>query len=401
MTATIPRKAPVKASAQDFRPDPHAGFARYRPVCGVVDIDGMATIVRHADAVTLMTDARTRQMETEALTLRGITDGALHAFYANSLLQSNPPAHAKRRAPLTRAFAFKLIQALRPQIRKLVDEMLDELEDNREVDFLDAVASPLPARLIADILGIPRGDVPDFAAKVYVMTRGLGSFREEDFPAIEAAATELYRYVERVLEARRRDPRDDFLSAYLDRIDDDGFLSEAETLMQIVSVIIGGSDTTRFGLTSTLAGLLQRRPQWEALCADPTLAPAAVMEGLRFEPPVGSIGRVVIEPLEVDGIALAPGTLLSLSILSGQRDETIFSDPDAFDIGRQDHPRWSLSFGHGAHRCVGEALARAEMEEALIALTRRAPLMRLAGDPPIAKGHTGIRGITSMRVAWN
>ena len=145
---------------------------------------------------------------------------------------------------------------------------------------------------------------------------------------------------------------------------------------------------------------MQRRPQWEALGSDPALVPGAVLEGLRFEPPVGAIGRVVTAPVEIDGVALKPGTVVNLSILSGQRDETVFAEPDVFDIERRDHPRWSLSFGHGAHRCVGEALARAEMEEALIALSQRLPGLRLAGDPPIAKGHTGIRGITGMRVAW-
>lgn len=401
MTTTAARKRPTKVDPDSFRPDPHAGYARYRPVSGVLEIGGgFPTVVRYADIMALMTDTHTRQLETEALAFRGIIEGSLFDFYANSLLLSNAPAHARRRAPLSRAFAFRLIQDLRPHIRALVCEMLDEIETDGEADFLAALASPLPARLIADILGIPRQQAPEFAAKVYTMTRGLGGFRDEDFPAIEAAAAELMGYVEELLDARRREPREDFLSSYLARVDEDGTLSPIETLMQIVSVIIGGSDTTRFGLTSTVSQLLQRRPQWEALGSDPALVPGAVLEGLRFEPPVGAIGRVVTAPVEIDGVALKPGTVVNLSILSGQRDETVFAEPDVFDIERRDHPRWSLSFGHGVHRCVGEALARAEMEEALIALSQRLPGLRLAGDPPIAKGHTGIRGITAMKVAW-
>jgi cytochrome P450 len=293
-----------------------------------------------------------------------------------------------------------MIQDLRPHIRALADRLIDGLAGRGGADFLADFAAPLPARLIAGILGIPEAEAADFAAKVYTMTRGLGSFRDEDLPEIETAASGLIGYVERQLADRRRAPRDDFLSTYIARVDEDGALDETETLIQIVSVIIGGSDTTRFGLTSTLSQLLQRPDQWEALRADPALAPGAVLEGLRFEPPVGSIGRVVTQPVEIDGVLLTPGSLLSLSFVSGQRDETVFSDPHAFDIARRDHPRWSLSFGHGAHRCVGEALARAEMEEALIALSQRLPDLRLAGDPPTPKGHSGIRGITAMPVAW-
>lgn len=401
MTTTAARKRPTKVDPDDFRPDPHAGFARHRPLSGVLQIGaGFPTVVRYADIMALISDTHTRQLETEALVYRGIAEGSLFDFYANSLLLSNAPAHARRRAPLSRAFAFRLIQDLRPHIRALVGGMLDEIGTRGETDFLAAFASPLPARLIADILGIPREEAPDFAAKVYTMTRGLGGFRDEDFPAIEAAAADLMRYVENLLAERRREPREDFLSSYLARVDEDGTLSPIETLMQIVSVIVGGSDTTRFGLTSTVSQLLQKRAQWEALTADPALAPGAVLEGLRYEPPVGAIGRVVTVLVEIDGVRLEPGTVVNLSILSGQRDETVFAEPHVFDVGRQDHPRWSLSFGHGVHRCVGEALARAEMEEALIVLSQRLPGLTLAGDPPVAKGHTGIRGITAMPVAW-
>ena len=100
------------------------------------------------------------------------------------------------------------------------------------------------------------------------------------------------------------------------------------------------------------------------------------------------------------GVPLEPGTILSLSMLSAQRDPAVFAEPDRFDIARTDHPRWNVSFGHGPHRCLGEALARAEMEEALKVITARAPRLEIVGDPPHGKGFTGIRGITPMTVAW-
>lgn len=398
----LPLAEPLPADPDDFRMDLHAGYAKYRPLAAVISFGaGFPVVTRFSDVTGLMTDPRTRQLQTEGLAMRGIASGALHEFYSNALLLSNPPDHARRRAPLQRAFAHRLIQELRPRIRALVDEILDVVEADGGTDFRDAVASPLPARLTAEILGAPRDDAPKFAAMVYAMGRGLADFGLDDFPDIERAAGDLRAYVEDLLRQRRVEPRDDFLTGYLRRVEETGDFTSAETLMQIVALIIAGSDTTRFGLTALLGLLLSRRDQWEKLRADPAaLAPGAVLEALRFEPPVGSIGRVVTEPLEVGGIPVAPGTILNLSIISAQRDETVFADPQRFDIARDDHPRWSLSFGFGAHRCLGEALARAEMEETLIVLAERFPRLRLAGQLPETRGHSGIRTISGLPVSW-
>jgi cytochrome P450 len=385
-----------------FRPDPHAGFAKCRPIAGVIDVGTSTPIItRHADVSNLMTDPRTRQLETEALELKGITSGALYSFYANSMLVSNSPTHEHRRSPAVRAFAFKLIQAWRPRIRALVNDLLNTRLNDGEMEFVEAIASPLPSRIIAEILGAPERDAPHFASMVYKMSRGLGDFRESEFPEIEANTAKLIAYVERLLNDRRPHPSGDFLSDYIKRVDEAGELSEAETLIQIVSLIIAGSDTTRTGLTMLLSLLLRHRDQWDAVCADPGRAADAVTEALRYEPPVGAIGRVVTQRLAVDGVALEPGTVLSLSILSAQRDEAAFRQPQSFNMNRTDHPKWSVSFGFGPHRCLGEALARAEMEEALIAVTQRLPKLEILGDPPIAKGHSGIRGITKMRIGWS
>ncbi len=383
----------------EFRPDPRAGYARYRPRTAMIDIGGvLPVVIRHADCAAMMTDPRTRQAETEVLEQRGITGGALYRFFANSLLLSNPPDHGRRRAPLARTFAAKLIEAWRPRIRDLVGELIDRAAAQGEFDFLDSIAEPLPSRLIADILGAPREDAPRFAAMVYEMSRGLGGFRVENFAPIEAAAEALTGYVEDLLDRRRREPGDDFLTHYLQRVSAEGGLDDSETLIQVVTLIVGGSDTTRFALTALVGLLLDHPEQWQALCADPGLVRGAVLEGLRYEPSVGSIGRTVVEPMDVDGMTLDEGSVVQISILSAQRDEAVYAEPDRFDITRADHPRWSISFGHGAHRCLGEALARAEIEETISVLSARLPDLRLAGPPPAPMGHMGIRGISPLQV---
>jgi hypothetical protein len=394
-------QSPLAADPGAFRPDPHAGFAKYRRRAGLLHIGSPVPVVtRYADVTALMSDPRTRQSETEPLELRGVTSGALHAFYANSMLFSNGPVHGKRRAPLARTFAHKLIQAWRPHIAALVGNLLNAVKtDNGDVDFLDAIAAPLPSRLIAEVLGAPPADAPEFAANVYTMSRGLGGFRPSDFAQIERAAADLSTYVKSLLDARRQSPRNDVLTDYLARVRDADHLSEVETLIQIVTLIIAGSDTTRFGLAMLVKLLLENPEQWAAVCDRPReRAPSAVLEALRLEPSVGSIGRVTTEPLEIDGYHVPTGSILILSMLSAQRDETRFADADRFDIERSDHPQWSLAFGLGPHRCLGEALARAELEEALIVLATRWPDLRLVMAPE-PKGYTGIRGLTGMRVA--
>jgi cytochrome P450 family 103 len=130
------------------------------------------------------------------------------------------------------------------------------------------------------------------------------------------------------------------------------------------------------------------------------LIPGAVAEAMRYEPSVGSIPRFTVEEIEVDGYLVPRNAILSVSTLSAMRDESLYADPDRFDMTRADHPRRHLVFGGGVHRCLGESLAKAELEEGLAAITARTPGLRVVGEPPRLIGHSGIRRMTGMNVAW-
>jgi hypothetical protein len=177
-------------------------------------------------------------------------------------------------------------------------------------------------------------------------------------------------------------------------------LSEDEIRTQIVGLILAGSDTTRGSLCMTLAYLLQHTDQWSAFCDDPDgLKRAAVDEGLRFDPVIMGIPRIVVRDFDIDGYRIPAGTPLTISVPSALRDPSVYADPDRFNIFRKDHPRWHPIFGAGAHRCVGEALARAEMEEALATIARLAPGTRLIGAfPRLAPG--AIRQVDRMEVEF-
>ncbi len=389
-------------SLEELGTNPHPAFKRLRETAPFFQMPlGGIFVLRYKDVDALFTDPRTRQVETEAMELRGVMDGPLYDIFKHGMLFANGEVHARRRAPFSKTFAFRLIQALRPRITALVNTLIDEHAETREMDFLEDFAKALPARMICDILGAPKEDVPRFIQWVEWAARGIAIFDDKDLPQINDGVDRLFAFVRGLLDERRANPRDDFLTDYVRAVDAAGNLSPEETYVNVAGVILAGSDTTRTGLTVMLSQLLQRRDQWDALRAEPALIPGAIKEALRYDPPVGSLPRISLEPIEVsDGYVIEANRVVFLSLISALRDPAVYPDPDRFDITRDHHPRWHLAFGGGAHRCLGEALALAEMEEALYALSQRLPHLDLAGPLPKIAGHAGIRRIEAMPVAW-
>jgi cytochrome P450 family 103 len=176
-------------------------------------------------------------------------------------------------------------------------------------------------------------------------------------------------------------------------------MSPEEMLYQIFQLIVGGTDTTRVAIAMQLALLLQHREQWDEVCRDPTRVSGAVTEAMRFEPSVGAVSRVTSEDVDVGGTVIPAGQFVTLSTMSAMRDEMAYNSPDMFDIHRIKQPRLHPIFGYGAHRCIGEAIARAELEESLSAIAARIPQIKL-DVPPKISGHFGIRRVDAMRVSW-
>ena len=380
--------------------DPHAAYREARALGPLVGFrDGSLMAIRAADVTRLLGDRRVRQVGVEGMQAAGVPKGPFLDWARETLLLSHGRDHVRRRTPLARAFAFPVMNALRPAIRRAAERLVADWPEGGEVELRDAFAAQLPARTIAEILGLPEADVPEFTRLVYQMAEGLTfGARPEDYPPVQEAAAGLRDYVAGLLADRRAKPRGDFLSDYVARVDADDDLSESEKIVQIVTVIIGGADTTRAAMTALVSLLMDHRAQWEAVCADPALAAGAVAEGLRFEPSVGSVAVITEEPVEVGDRSVPAWRVLSLSMMSAMRDPELYADPETFDIRRADHPRLHLVFGGGPHRCLGEALARAELEEGLIALTRTWPGLRRAGPPVRMSGVGGIRSASRLTV---
>ncbi|MDX2235438.1 MAG: cytochrome P450 [Hyphomonadaceae bacterium] len=359
---------------------------------------GMTLALRHRHLAEVIGDA-TRQIETETKVMQGITSGPIFDFVDTAMLFANDDAHRRRRAPITRTFAFKLMDAMRPKAGAIAADLVRARLGQGPIDFVAEIAAQVPARIIADILGIPQSDLPVFMQWIEDTAEALGFIDVARRETIEASLSAFNAYVEALLEDRRRTPRADFLSDYVAATTAGGELTEQEIRTQVVGLILAGSDTTRGSLCMTLAQLLAHPAQWAAFCADPDgLKRGVVDEGLRYEPIISAIPRVALRDLTLDGYTVPAGGIVAVSILSVLRDPDVYADPETFDIRRTDHPRWHPVFGAGAHRCAGEALARAEMEETLAAIARLAPNTALVGDfPRLAPG--AIRKIDRMSVA--
>ncbi|MEQ1609717.1 MAG: cytochrome P450, partial [Hyphomonadaceae bacterium] len=348
---------------QDPEASSYAMFRDLRAKTPLVKVSmGMGFMVLALRARTvdqIVSPENTRQLETELKLLQGIFEGPIYDFIAQVMLFANGEAHQRRRQPVARTFAFKLMEAMRPTAAAIAAEIISERLGKGPFDFIREFAAQLPARIIADVLGIPRSDLPVFMKWISDTAESIGFVDLDRRAEIEQSLTDFNAYVDRLLADRRANPRGDFLSDYVAATAASGDMTEGEIRAQIVGLILAGSDTTRNSMCMTLSQLLQHPAQWADLIANPDgLKKKSVEEGLRVEPVVSGIPRVALNDMEVEGFLIPAGAIIAVSILSVLRDPDVYTDPETFNIHRTDQQRWHLAFGSGAHRCAGEALAR-------------------------------------------
>ncbi|GEM_PF-415656 len=392
-------KPPV-VDPQSLMDDPHARFAALRARHAVVQFrESQYLVLRAADVMSLISDARTRQVEgAEFVGVNRIPYGITARFLSELFLFSNGHDHRTKRGLFARTFAHRAMRDLRAPVRRVADGIVADLPRGESIDFIQAMAARVPAEMTAAILGLPVEDAPYFASRVYDVARAFTTvYPEQHHEVIENATGELFDYVEDQLIARLDTPRDDFLSALAADWRADPVISLESLVFQVAGLVVGGSDTTRAAFAMLVSLLAQRPADWAVLRALPDLIPGAVAEALRYEPSVGSIPRRTTAPVQIGEFALPAGSVLTLSTMSAMRDPDLYAEPDRFNIRRTDHPRLHTVFGLGPHRCIGEMLARVELEEGLAALLDGVSAVEVETAPKMT-GFGGIRQISPMRV---
>jgi cytochrome P450 len=387
---------------------PHDVFARLRrdtpvawhePTAHTPGGEGFWVVTRHADCHAAATDAATFSSETGPgrAGAGGTLIEDLPAGLSGALLNMmDDPRHKHIRTLVTPAVAPRALAAIEPVLAARTEAILDGLTARGECDFLVDVAMELPLQATCLLMGVPEADRHQLIEWANVTfdydDRELG----QASPRTEAASAGLFAYGTQLLAAKRDDPGDDILSAVVHaRVPGPGGepepLTDIELLMFFNLLIAAGSETTRNAIALGLAALVDHPDQLDALRADRSLLPGAVEEILRWSSVTPYNRRTATREVDLAGQVIAPGEKVTLWWASANRDEAVFASPDRFDIRRDPNPH--LAFGHGAHFCLGAALARREIRIVLDAVLDRWVDIELAGPIEWTRSnkHTGVR----------
>ncbi len=315
-----------------------------------------------------------------------------------SMLRSDPPDHTRLRGLVSKAFTPRTVEALRPRIEAIVQELLDQAATNGHLDVIRDLAYPLPVIVIAEMLGVPTEDREQFKRWSDDAIASFGVASINNFLRARDAFKELQAYFERVASERRREPREDVLSALLAAEQEGDRLTTEEVFSMCILLLVAGNETTTNLIGNGLLALLRHPDQLALLRADPSLIESAVEELLRYDSPVQATSRFATEEVEINGHAVKPYQQLILLLGAANRDPERFADPDRLDLTRKDNQH--LSFSHGIHYCLGAPLARLEAQIALLALLERFPDMRLAADRLDWGDNLIVRGLKTLPVAF-
>jgi len=297
----------------------------------------------------------------------------LFGFLSKFFVWKDQPYHTRVRGLVNKAFTPRSVEVIRPQVQELVASLIEPMKGEPDVDFLSRFAFTLPVIVIAEYLGVPpeaRNQVREWAEDLggVIFVSGNDEKRMEKG---EAAMTALVEFLRPIVRDKRANPKDDLLSGMVQAEERGDFLSEDEVIANAVLMVFAGHETTMNLLANGMVAFSRDPQQWQRLRADPSLAPSATEEVLRYDGPIRAMARWAKEPFELGGHDIAQGDRLLLVQYAANHDPAGFTNPETFDIGRQ--PNKHAAFGQGIHTCLGAPLARLEAQEAYKALTAAFP----------------------------
>ncbi len=348
----------------------------------------------------ILRDSRFRLPAGITLAAQGITSGPLFDKMAGSLLGLDGAPHARLRKLVSRAFTPRATSRLHDVIQEVVNELIDRVIDAGHCDVVSDIARPYPTPIMCALLGAPREDWQQFADWTDEVFKAFNFQPDATFEesAIMRAWSELDAYVDDMVAARRDNLTDDLLSELIRAESDGDRLNLDELRMLVAGFLMAGTDTTRNQLAASVQVLCEHPDQWEKLRDQPELAMQAVEESMRHSPAACIVPRTATEDAEFGGYTFPAGTFVLANTFAANRDPAIYDDADRFDITRRDAPA-ILTFGGGAHYCLGANLARRELAEALTVLTRRLPAPRRVGPAPW-KSLLGMTGPTTLPIEF-
>ncbi len=348
---------------------------------------------RYDDVVAILKEARVSKDISRIVPAERVTP------VNHAMLSKDPPDHTRLRALVSLAFTPARIHAMEPRIARVADELLDQLRQRRQADFITDFALPLPVIIIAEMLGVPLTDRDRFRdLSNQVIMGGDANQPGRDISSGSQRAIEaLADYFSGLIAERRKNPRADLISDLIAVRDDANRLSETELVGTCILLLIAGHETSANMLGNGMLTLLRFPEQWDLLKRQPEHLPGAVEEILRYESPLQQATfRVAAENFSLGGAEIQQGQQITALLGAANRDPSHFPNPDFFDITRQ--PNRHIAFGVGIHFCLGSVLARVEGRIGFGKVVEKLPNLQLASETPNWNPNSCLRGLASLPV---
>jgi cytochrome P450 len=379
------------------RANPYPLYAELRraPVCWQEDGPdeaGTYVVSTYREIVALLHDPRISSEARHCTQTGAAPQTELEAY---SFIRLDPPDHDRLRRLAMRHFGPPerpaYLDRLRPEMDRIATALVDALAGQRSIDLVARVAYPLPVTVICAVLGVPREDQPQFHVWADALVESVGAHTPEARSRRQQASKALADYMTRLVEQRRRQPGEDLLSRMATDEGAGGRMEDPFLVATSVLLLVAGHETTVNLIANGVLTLLRYPDVLGRLRRAPYLVAGAVEELLRYEPPVHLLAnRTTLDEMQVAGVTIPKGALVTLALAAGNRDPARFADPDRFDPERRDNVH--LGFGSGIHYCFGAALARLEGQIALREIVQRLERPRLIVDPPPYRPSPVLRG---------
>ncbi len=412
----------------EVRANPYPFYAQLRSQAPVYwdEEMGFWVLTRYADIASVYTDDRFSRAQGLMSNFRRLEESEqriakpVYRSFSKTMFYADPPYHTHLRGLMNNAFTPRRVEKMRPYIQRIVDELLDRVQAHGQMDVIHDLAYPLPVMVIAELLGLPTADRARFKGWSDDLFAILGTVRHSSHLMERAAQSlaEMTEYVTELSRKRREQPRDDLLSVLLSVVDEElecphpdhaqgrlshqghapGQLTQEELVANINILLSTGHETTTHLIGNGLLALLQHPDQMKKLRNQPVLIASAIEEVMRYDNPVQITYRSALEDVEIGGRQIRTGDLVNSILGSANRDIEHYTEPDRFDITRNEGRH--LNFGLGIHFCIGASLVRLEAEIAFNTILRRFPSLQLATNSLDWQEHPIFRGLKALPVSF-
>jgi cytochrome P450 len=359
------------------------------------------SVLRYEDAIGVLRDKRWHSAVSRLPELMGITRQDFLDRQRVSILSAEGDMHTRLRRLVAPAFSPRAADRLRPFMRDVMNSLIDPIAKEGCADFVADITEPYPIPIICELLGAPKEDWQLFSRLAADVLEIFSMDLSEKIDLVIGAQDELEQYTKAMIAERRAKPADDLLTALIAAEEAGDKLDEDELVMMVNAVIVGGTDTTRNQLGCAVALFSEHPDQWALLAERPELAPRAVEEAMRYFGAIRGTIRFASEDVEYRDVLFPAGTFLSIGFAEANRQPDHFPDPDTFDITSPPPAHPQLTFGSGIHYCLGAALARAELQEALPLLAQRMPNLTIDGHVTWKPEGVGIFGPAVMPIRFD